>query len=92
MSEAKLGISLSEETRAKMRAAACKRKNLLVPSIEVEITDLQTKLTSTYASINKAANAIESDIKTILRREKSQLKKGVNTPYRNRYIIVIKRS
>jgi hypothetical protein len=75
-----------------MRAAAGNRENLPVPGIEVEITDLQTKLTTTYDSIHKAANAIDSDIKTILRREKSQLEKGVNTPYRNRYIIVIKRS
>ena len=35
--------------------------------------------------------SINSDIKTILRREKTQKEKGINTPYRNRYLILIKR-
>jgi hypothetical protein len=44
-----------------------------------------------YFSIRKAAKAIKSDIKPILRREKQQIEKGENTPYKNRYIIYIKR-
>jgi SMC interacting uncharacterized protein involved in chromosome segregation len=59
--------------------------------LKVEITDLETKLTIIYESIRKAAEAIGSDIKTILRREKLQKAKGINTPYRKRYLIVIKR-
>jgi hypothetical protein len=39
--------------------------------VEVEITDLETKLTVTYESIRKAAKAINSDIKSLSRREKS---------------------
>lgn len=41
--------------------------------------------------IRKAAKALGSDIKTILCRDKSQIIKGINIPYKNRYIIVIKR-
>jgi group I intron endonuclease len=91
MRAAKLGKTHTEETRAKLRAAALNREKPAVPGIRVEITDLQTKLTTTYDSIRKAADAINSDIKTILNREKSQLTKGINTPYRGRYMIVIKR-
>ena len=75
-----------------MRAAALKRTKLSKPGIEVEILDLETKLTTTYESIRKAAKAINSDIKSLSRREKSQGEKGINTPYRGRYIIVFKRS
>jgi len=68
-----------------------KNKKSLVSKIKVEITDVETKITTVYVSIRKAAEAINSDIKTILRREKSQKNKGINTPYRNKYIISIKR-
>jgi hypothetical protein len=63
----------------------------VITRLEVEITDLETKITTVYKSIRNAAESINSDIKTLLRREKSQLEKGINTPYRKRYIIVIKR-
>jgi len=59
--------------------------------INVEITDIETNITTKYDSIRSVAKAINSDTKTILRREKSQLEKGINTPYRGRYIIKIKR-
>lgn len=74
-----------------MKAAATNRDKLPVSGLEVEITDLETKITTIYKSIREAAKAIGSDIKTILRREKSQIEKGINTPYRKRYMILIKR-
>lgn len=86
------GKKHNEETLSGIRAAAANRIKTPVPGIEVEITDLETKLTTTYESIRKAAVAIGSDIKSLSRREKSQLEKGINTPYRNRYMIVIRRS
>jgi hypothetical protein len=110
MSESRRGINNpffgkthTEESLALIRVAALNREKSSVPGIEIDITDLETKLTTTYDSIRKAANAINSDIKTILPpravtgtgargREKSQLEKGINTPYRKRYMIVIKRS
>ena len=75
-----------------IRAAALNRTKLNKPGVEVEITDIETKLTTTYESIRKAAKAINSDIKSLSRREKSQLEKGINTLYRGRYQIVFKRS
>lgn len=72
MSESRRGINNpffgkthSEEALALIRAAALNREKSSVPGIEVDITDLETKLTNTYDSIRKAANAINSDIKTI---------------------------
>jgi len=73
------------------RNIALNRTKLSKVGVEVEITDLDTKLTTTYESIRKAASAINSDIKSLSRREKSQLEKGINTPYRGRYMIVFKR-
>lgn len=85
------GKTHTEESLNLLKSAAANRVKSPVPGIEVEITDLETKITTTYESIRKAANAIDSDIKSITRREKSQSEKGINTPYRNRYVIVIKR-
>jgi hypothetical protein len=74
-----------------IRNTALNRTKLSKPGVVVEISDLETKLTSTYESIRKAANAINSDIKSLSRREKSQLEKGINTPYRGKYNIIFKR-
>jgi group I intron endonuclease len=85
------GKKHSEETIASLRLAAANRTKLPVQGVEVEITDLVTNLTTSYESIRKAAKAIDSDIKTLSRREKSQLENGINTPYRGRYVIIFKR-
>ena len=85
------GKKHSEESLALLKDAALRRINPPVSGIKVEITDLETKITIVYDSIRKAASAIGSDIKTILRRDKSQIDKGINTPYKKRYIITIKR-
>jgi hypothetical protein len=99
MSESRRGMNNSfygkthtEGALTLIKAAAANRLEPGVPGIEVEVTDIETKVTSTYDSIRKAATALDSDIKTILRREKTQTAKGINTPYRGRYIINIKRS
>jgi hypothetical protein len=85
------GKKHDDKSLALLRAAAIKRVKPLVPGIEIEITDIETKLIIVYEYIRKVAKAIGSNIKTILRREKSQIIKGVNTPYKKRYMIVIKR-
>jgi group I intron endonuclease len=74
-----------------LKVASAKINKSFVSGIKVEITNIETKITTIYESIRKAAEAINSDIKTILRREKSQRNKGINTPYRNKYTIIIKR-
>lgn len=85
------GKKHNPETIKKLKEIAYNREHLPVSGLEVEITDLETKITTVYSSIRKAAISINSDIKTLLRREKSQIEKGINTPYRKRYIINIKR-
>lgn len=74
-----------------MRIAALNRSKLSKPLISVEITHLETKLTTTYQSIRKAAKAIYSDFKSFSLREKCQIENSVKTPYRGQYIIVLKR-
>ena len=86
------GKTHSLDTIEKLKAIAQNRNYLPVPGLQVEIIDLETKITSVYNSIRNTAKSINLDIKTLLRREKSQLEKGVNTPYRNRYIIIIRRN
>jgi group I intron endonuclease len=79
------------ETLDKLRHIARNRNYTPVKGLEVEITDLETKLTTTHSSIREAAKFLNSDIKTLLRREASQLIKGINKPYKNKYIININR-
>lgn len=86
------GKTHREESLILLRKAAVNRVKSPVPGIEVEIIDIETKLTHTFDSIRKAALFMNSDIKTILRREKMKNIKGSNTPYKKRYIIFIKRS
>lgn len=59
------GKKHNKEALSLMKAEAANRIKTPVPGIEVEITDLETKLTTTYESIRKAAIAIGSDIKSI---------------------------
>lgn len=80
------------ESKSLMQKAALNREKPSKPGMEVEITDLISRSTSVYSSIREAAKSIDSDIKTILRREKLQLEKGISTPYRNKYIITINRN
>jgi len=84
------------KSRLLMKEIALNRTSPNNPGIEVEITDLENKTTTVYNSIRKAALAINSDIKTILllrrRREKVQLVKGFNSPYRKKYMITINRN
>jgi group I intron endonuclease len=81
----------SIKTLDKLRDIARNRNYTPVRGLEVEITDLETKITTTHSSIREAAKFLKSDIKTLLRREAIQLIKGINKPYRNKYIININR-
>jgi group I intron endonuclease len=78
------------ETLEKLKDIARNRDYTPVKGLEVEITDLETKITTTHSSIREAAKFLDS-IKTLLRREASQLIKGTKKPYRNRFIININR-
>lgn len=75
----------AESSLALLSAAARNRVIPPVPGIKVEVTDSETNITITYDSIRKAADALNSDIKTLLRREKN----GVTKLYRGKYKINI---
>jgi hypothetical protein len=75
------GQTLNEETRDKISFSMPSR-------IKVEVTDLERDIITIYNSIRAAVAALNTDIKTILRREKNQITK----PYRGRYIIKILRN
>lgn len=64
-----------------MKTAALNRKKPSKAGILVEIKDIETNSTTVLSSIRKAAIFINSDIKTILRREKLEIEKGKITPY-----------
>jgi hypothetical protein len=76
------------ESLAKLRAIAQNRQSHPIPGFKVEVIDTETNETTTYNSIRAAAVALNSDISTILKREKNQITK----PYRGRYIINIIRN
>nr|YP_009750538.1 GIY-YIG endonuclease [Tolypocladium cylindrosporum]QIJ60543.1 GIY-YIG endonuclease [Tolypocladium cylindrosporum] len=82
----------TDDTIEKFKIIASNRTYVPVKGLEVEITDIETKITSTHSSIREAAKYLNSDIKTLLRREAAQKDKCINKPYRNRYIININRS
>ena len=79
------GRTTSEDTKMKLSIIALNRKHIPVPGFQVQVTDLDTNETITYDSIRVTAAALNSDIKTILRREQNNITK----PYRDRYIINI---
>nr|YP_009577876.1 GIY-YIG endonuclease [Cordyceps cicadae]QBG64865.1 GIY-YIG endonuclease [Cordyceps cicadae] len=79
----------SIDTIEVLKYIAQNRQHVPVKGLEVEVTDLETKTTNVFYSIRDAAKFLKSDIKTILRRESTQLEKGINTPYRKRFMINI---
>lgn len=81
------GKTHSIETREKMSVVKLGHKNN--PTIPVTILDLETSITTTYDSIDKAALAINSHTKSLWRLSH---RKNPNAPYRGRYIITIHRN
>uniref|UniRef100_A0A896YT25 GIY-YIG endonuclease n=1 Tax=Coniophora puteana TaxID=80637 RepID=A0A896YT25_9AGAM len=81
------GKTLSEETKAKMSETALNRTKLHRPGTFVEVLDLQTNHTVIYNSQRDAVKALGTHLSTLSRREKS----GITKPFRDRYVITIKR-
>lgn len=67
------GKTLSQEIREKFSIARIDNTN--APSYKVSILDLDTGETILYDSIRKAAEAINSDIKSLWRLEKRKIRK-----------------
>lgn len=76
----------------KLKDIASNRGYLSVDGFEPEIRDLDSKFTSINSRIRKTALAINSDFNPILAREKLQNEKGINTPYRKKYIIIVRKN
>jgi len=79
-----LGVKYTDETRAKLSIAA--KNNTRRPGYIVTVLDIETNITTSYKSIRKAALALDSDIKSIIRQE------SIIRPDRGRYTITIHRT
>lgn len=83
-----LGRKVSEETRKIMSAAHIGQKP--TTGIKVEVTDINTNVTTIYESKIKAAKGIGVDVKTLANYEKKikQMKLKINNNlYKNKFII-----
>ena len=96
----RLGYKHSNETRAKLKEHLTNLNiNILAKKkgIKVTVLDLETKITSEYDSIRKAAIAMGSHANSLLRHEKLQgcvaAEKSYTAkhPFKDRYVIVILR-
>lgn len=83
MSEAKLGIKRSEETKGKIKAYQSTRVKQPVSGSKLSVTDLNCNETVIYESLRKAAVALDTSHTTIRNYLKS------NLPYKGRYLLVI---
>ena len=79
-----MGKTYTEKSRALIRAAASDIIKPAIPDMRVEIIDFEAKLTTIYESVRKAAKAIGSNIKSIVRHEKRKKKKKPDRK-RNKY-------
>jgi hypothetical protein len=57
--------------------------------IKVEVTDIRTQVTTTYTSIRKAAEALDTDLKALQYNEKIQIEKGITKLFKKYYQVNI---
>ena len=91
---ARLGISHDDATRAKLKEHLTKlNQNMLAKKkgIKVTVLDLETKITTEYDSIRKAAISTGSYASVLIKHENLQLNKDYTKPFKNRYVIKINR-
>jgi group I intron endonuclease len=90
----RLGFRHSNETKAKLKEHLTNLNTKILAKkkgIKVSVLDLETKITSEYNSIRKAAKEMGSHANSLLRHEKLQLEKDYTKPFKDRYVIVILR-
>jgi len=92
--ESRLGFSPSAETRAKLKKVMALKLNEFskIQGLRLTVLDLETKITTEYDSIRRAAVGIGCYPSNILRYENLQLNKGYTKPFKGRYVIVINRN
>lgn len=91
---ARLGIRHDDATRAKLKEHLTKlNQNMLAKKkgIKVTVLDLETKITTEYDSIRKAAIAVGSYANALIKHENLQLNKGYIKPFKNRYVVKVNR-
>lgn len=81
------GKDHSLETKEKLRLIALNREKSHKPGICVKVTDILNSHVTEYTSIREAAKALDTNISTLISREK---RKSIK-PFRNRYKIDILR-
>ena len=77
------GRELSEETKAKMRASQSKRIKHPVPGIKIEVTEIETGISTVYETIRETALALNIGAGTISRR----IKLNIIKPYKGKFLI-----
>jgi len=81
-----LGRKHSEETiKKKMSSSRYGREP--TTGFKVEVTDITPNVTTMYKSVRQAAKGIGINVKTLSNYEKTQQEKGINSPYKNHFII-----
>lgn len=79
------GITHSEESKSKMSLIALNRIKHPKPGNNVKVTDIIENTITEYKPIRETAKALNTNISTLISREK----RGMIKPYKNRYIIEI---
>lgn len=77
-----------------MKQKAANRIHEPNPGLEVEVTDQETEITTSYDSIREAANFMRSKHSSLLKRERTLKKKGLNYSafiLKGRHVVNIKR-
>ena len=85
---AKHNASEEQRAKAKERMLAINEKK----GIRVEVTDVRTQITTVYASVRKAADALGSDNKALMYNEKVQIEKGEIRLFKKYYQVKILRN
>jgi hypothetical protein len=81
-----VGKKHSDETRVKMSISQKGHKGANQPNAKkIMVTDLETNISTSYASINEAAKALSCRDCSILKNLKSKNKK----PYKGRYVFIL---
>ncbi len=89
-----LGYKHTRETSNKMKQKAANRIHKPNPGLEVEITDQNTGITTSYDSIREKSNFMRSKHSFLLKREIILNKRGLNySPFilKGRYVVNMKR-
>jgi|SRR5690349_2929303 group I intron endonuclease len=90
----KLKAHLTELNRTERQRLAARERMLKIneaKGLKVEVTDLRTNETLIYNSLRKAAEALNTDYKSLRYNENKQKERGTIVPFKKYFIITINR-